>query len=488
MWLPPSWYASVSASRLLLILDRQLEDISVVLESALYQKRYWLPRRQEVEIRRRVTWLDFPARGIIRGRWDIEGYDLNVDIPPAVFRGPAIGGLLQPGGTDSSWTEPLEQAVAAVAKPLNQQDVESLRLELQELAGSHALGGLPSKRLAARSLSDLVRVNRVQGLALGLGATLRLEGTRIQLRPSIGYGTSDGRVTGEVLGSWSTGATDISIGASRRIDDFSDIPIISPVLNSLLSQEAGKDHGDYVLLQSVDLGLRQRLGGRTAIALGLSAEESQSIRTQATPASGTYRDNPTLGSGTYGIARLVLERASAGMAVRSDLQGRWSVEVGDGPSEYFRATAQVQWLAGIKGSQLLTRFYLGAGTPGLPPHRSFVVGGRGTLLGEPFRKYGGRYVALGHLEWRRDVPVPALSLGSFASTGRRITLAPFVAAGYTTEPLDQLPYTNTGGVRPVAGLAIELFMRLLRVEAGVGLRDGVIGVTVDVNRDWWGLL
>ena len=32
------------------------------------------------------------------------------------------------------------------------------------------------------------------------------------------------------------------------------------------------------------------------------------------------------------------------------------------------------------------------------------------------------------------------------------------------------------------------FMRLLRVEAGVGLRDGGLGVTVDINRDWWGLL
>jgi hypothetical protein len=40
----------------------------------------------------------------------------------------------------------------------------------------------------------------------------------------------------------------------------------------------------------------------------------------------------------------------------------------------------------------------------------------------------------------------------------------------------------------VAGLALEWFMRLLRLEAGVGLRGGGVGVTVDINRDWWGLL
>jgi hypothetical protein len=31
-------------------------------------------------------------------------------------------------------------------------------------------------------------------------------------------------------------------------------------------------------------------------------------------------------------------------------------------------------------------------------------------------------------------------------------------------------------------------MRLIRVEAGVALRTGEIGVTVDINRDWWGAL
>ena len=74
-------------------LDRQLEDISIVLENSLYEHRYWLPYRQEVEIRRRSNWLDFPARGIIRGRWEIDGYDLNLALPAGVFAGAPIGGL-----------------------------------------------------------------------------------------------------------------------------------------------------------------------------------------------------------------------------------------------------------------------------------------------------------------------------------------------------------------------------------------------------------
>ena len=61
-------------------LDAQLEDVSIVLDNALWEGRFWLPYRQELEIRRRATWLDMPARGIIRARWEIDGYLFNVGL------------------------------------------------------------------------------------------------------------------------------------------------------------------------------------------------------------------------------------------------------------------------------------------------------------------------------------------------------------------------------------------------------------------------
>ena len=472
-------------------LDRQLEDISIVLENALYEHRYWLPYRQEVEIRRRSTWLDFPARGIIRGRWEIDGYDLNLVIPPRVLAGAPIGGLLQPRPNDSTWAEPLQQAIAGVARPLNEQDMDALRVEVERIAGARALGGLSSRRLAAGSISDLAHVNRVQGLALGVGAVFGISESRAQLRPSIGYGTSDGRVTGGLSLTLGQGATQLNLDAARRIRDLSDLPVIAPAMNSILSQESGDDHGDYVLLNSAGLGMRHRVSGRTTLGLGVGIEESQSVSVSASPASGAYRPNPPLGSGTRRLARIDLERASGGIAVRRDLQGRLSLEGGEGNagvSDYLRATGEGRWLVSLGKSELLSRAYLGVGTDGLPPHRTFVMGGRATLPGEPFRAYGGRTAALAQVEWRFQVPVPAISLGSFASTGRRMTLAPFLSAGYTARPIAGLPWTATAGVRPVAGVALEWFMRLLRLEAGIGLRDGRFGVTVDVNRDWWGLL
>ena len=473
-------------------LDRQLEDITIVLENARFEGRWWLPYRQEIEIRRRASFLDFPARGIIRGRWEIEDYDLNVD--------DSTGGAGRPGHRRTGAT-PARRLGLGPSRSRTRSRVSPRRSTNRTWTRSGSRSSEspahgPSAafpRLGSRpgSLSDLVRVNRVQGLALGFGGTIGIGG-RFSLRPRIGYGTSDERVTGGLTLLAGTGATQLSLGAERQIRDFADFPVISPILNSLLAQEAGDDYGDYVLLDAATAGVRHRLDGRTSVELQLGVEESHSLGVEATPANGSYRPNPPLGAGTVRVVRASLERASGGMAVEGDLQGRLSLEAGDGEGRAATSTSGPPPRAAgsptpVRG-RLLTRAYAGAGTGGLPAYRSFALGGRGTLLGEPFRAYGGRSMAVAQTEWRLEVPVPALPLGSFASTGRHLILAPFLAAGWSERPIQGLPYVETDGVRPVAGLAAEWLMGLLRLEVGVGLRSGDVGISLDVNRDWWGIL
>jgi hypothetical protein len=469
-------------------LDRELEDISVVLENSLYEGRYWLPDRQEIEIRRRTTWLDFPTRGIIRGRWEIGPYELNPVLPPGRFSGPAIGGLRRPAPEAQGWDQPLETAIRDVADPINQQDMASLRAQVEEIAGDRTLSAVRGARPAAGSVSDLVHVNRVQGLTLGFGAVFTATTRRLELRPVVGYGTSDGRLTGALTASVGVGALTIYGTGARRVRDVSDFRVIAPIVNSLTSQEGGEDYGDYVLLESGAIGLRRRFGGRTSAGLELGVERSRSMAVAASPARGDYRANPELGAGTIQFARLSLDRGGGGIAVAADLHGRLTLEGGTGAAEYVRGALDAVWQIPTASGEVRTRWYVGAGTDEMPPYRSFVLGGRGTLVGEPFRAYGGRTMALGHAEWRFRVPFPALSLGSFASTGRSLTLAPFVAAGWSDRPLGGTPWEASDGVRPVAGLAVEWFLGLLRLEGGVGLRDGSFGLTLDVSRDWWDVL
>jgi hypothetical protein len=128
----------------------------------------------------------------------------------------------------------------------------------------------------------------------------------------------------------------------------------------------------------------------------------------------------------------------------------------------------------------------GLATRNLPPHRAFVLGGRGTLLGDEFRDWGGRRAALVHLEWRTPVPFVHLSAGP-ARTPGTITLAPYAAWGWTAEPIALTPWRATPGTRVTVGLGAE-WLGLLRLEAGYGVQTRQIHVAFDVTRDFWDIL
>src|SRR5207302_1308421 len=112
-------------------LDRQLEDVSIVLDNALWEQRYWLPYRQEIEIRRRATWLDVPARGIIRARWEIDGYVFNVGLAQSWFAGDEISFLPKAERDSFPWTQPLAAALENVAEPVRRDDLERVRAEVE---------------------------------------------------------------------------------------------------------------------------------------------------------------------------------------------------------------------------------------------------------------------------------------------------------------------------------------------------------------------
>jgi hypothetical protein len=471
-------------------LDAQLEDISITLESALWDGRYWLPHRQEIEIRRRFSWLEFPARGIIRGRWEIEDYDLNAPFPAALLNSPGIAGLRHPNNADSAaWDKPLTEAIHGLGQPFSETEMAEIRADVERVAGNRLLSGLPTTRIGGQSVSDLVRVNRVQGLALGGTAVIGVGRNRIQFRPSLGIGTSDGRATGGVAMLVGQGATQVTIEAHRSVDDIGEAPVIAPVLNSIMAQEFGRDYGDYVRLDRASLHVRERFGTRHWVTLSGGIEHAYSLGITHDPASGTYRDNPALGAAEYRIARLDVERGPlSDVATGADVDGELHLEAGDGDTDYVRASGAFRFRQRIGGTQLLLTGNGGWASDHLPAYRSFVTGGRTTLTGEPFRAFGGTRMALARLEWRFEVPAPAIPLGSFASTGRTMTLAPFMAAGWTGGQVAGMPWSPSDGIRPVAGVALDLFMRIIRLEAGVALRTGDVGFTVDINRDWWGVL
>jgi hypothetical protein len=470
-------------------LDDTLEDITIVLENGLWNERYWLPRRQEVEIRRRTKWLDLPARGIIRGRWEIDDYQFNVGLGDGLFRGPEIVATPQAVRDTFSWDIPLHAAIEEVAGPAMTFDLEDVRGRITETAGSAALSGLASARLGVGALSDLLHFNRVEGLAAGIGSVFRPGGGATEIKAWISYGVSDQRLKGRLNVAHRIGNVTLEAAGERHAVDVSDEPPISPLLNSLLAQELGDDYGDYVLSNSLQLGVQRDFGVRGGIGLQIGIEHTESMAVRASPASDTFRLNPAMGVGTVGIARLTLERRSAELALRGGFSGSLTIEGGVGDDlRYMRLRGIGRAHLALGQTALVARGWAGWGSPELPPHRSFVMGGRGTLVGEPFRAWGGRYAALGFLEWQVPVPFPEVSLGPFVSTGRRIVVAPFVGVGWSGGQIDGVPWVPSDGIRPVAGLGLEWFHRFFRTELGVGLRTGDVTIVIDVTQDLWDIL
>jgi hypothetical protein len=418
-------------------------------------------------------------------------------MPPALRSAPQYGGLTAPAPDTARWTSPL-RITAEAAQPFDRRQFDDLKASAEALVSRHLIEGLPRSRLGTTAISDLVRVNRVQGLALGFGLGLHFNGG-FAMRGSLGYGMSDHRVTASLAGSLDRGPNQWSVLGRRAIRDFGDEPVVSGAVNSLLAQESGKDLGDYVLGEELGVGFRRQLDPRWSLDLGARWERTTSVDTAASPISGKYPVNPHLGSGAYWVGRAAMTLSGRGGIYRSDLRATFGLELGAGETEYARLNMRTDGSVPVPLGHLRLRTLAGYGTNGLPKARSFAIGGCGTLQPEPIRGYGGREIIALQLEWRIDVPVPAIGLGPFASTGKQAIVAPFLAVGWAGEEIKGLQWQSSHGARPVAGVAIELLQKLLRLEIGTVLRDRnllingqhtrrAIRLTVDVAPEWWPIL
>jgi hypothetical protein len=464
-------------------LDASLEDVSIVLDNALWEGRFWLPYRQEIEIRRRATWLDIPARGIIRGRWEIDNYAFNVGLATSWFAGEEITITPKAERDSFPWPVPLSAAIQDIAEPVRQNDLERVRAEVSRIAGRRALTGLKRQRLGARSVSELIHANRVEGLALGAGFVSRSRNGRYELRALGSYGFADGAGKGAITGTTTSG---FEVSLYRQVRDIADAPAIAPLLNSISSQEFGDDYGDYYRATGARFGFRTGIGGRGDVRFAVTGERIASQTIHATPASGQYRPNPLVLDDDYYSGTVTLRRRSEGFAVRRDLAAEVSLEGGTGP--YARLSGAGHVLLPVGSNHVLLRGEFGIATQDVPPHRAFVLGGRSTLLGDQFREWGGRATGLVHLEWRMPVPFVSLAVGPGRTPGT-IILAPYVAAGWADGKIDVIPtpWSVTPGTRVTLGLGAE-WLGVVRVEAGYGMQSHDVHVAFDVTRDFWDIL
>ncbi len=478
------------------LLDKDLEDVSVVLENALIEGRFWLPRRQEIEIRRTGSWLDYPARGIIRGRWEICCYEVNTGIPASIFTGPEI--VMAPPADRAAQPFPFVGHVLDSLPPdvraVTDADVKKVQDEARALVREAALARTKSFAFSARHVSDIARFNRVEGLALGTGFLQRL-GAGFAVATSGRYGFSDDEFKGRGAIEYSTGAgSRIAIAAERQYRDVSDEQETSLVRNTLAAQEFGSDYTDTYDARTISLsGSLARLGWRPSFDLAYEQHEPLSVN--ARPASGHFE--PTIPAIELHETRLTLalDRPSSltiggyelGVHLGASAIARRG-KSGPLPGDLFRPTLSIDAQKPFGSNRLLLHTVAAGVFSGdsVPAQHLVYFGGPTTGPGYDFHEFVGKGGVSQRIEYRFLAPFFPIPLGRFGRAPGTITLAPFATAVW----IDRSAAFKAPrqGWYPAVGLGALTVFDVLRFDVAKGLRDGRWTFGVDIGHDFWSVL
>ncbi len=475
--------------------DRQLEDVSVILENGLVDGRFWLPRRQEIEIRRSASWMDFPARGIIRGRWEICCVQPNVGLPASTFTGAEIVESPRAAQRAYAFDGTILENLPEEVRALDAEEVRRVQEEARALVRAGALARTRSTSPAARGLSDILRVNRVEGLAFGAGITQRLgRGFSTSLAGRYGTANDEPRWRGNL--EWrAAGGLAVSLSGVDEFREAGDAQEVSGLRNSIAAQEFGSDWTDpYGVLGGTLRVVRPGLlGGR--LTFELQREAQRPLAVSARPSSGRYE--PTLAADSVDIWALggrwetggapgpIGGRLRIGLGL-SGVRTEWS---SDGETtSHLRASLYLERQARLGSGELVLQTLAAGLSAGRTPRQSEVrFGGPVTAPGYAFHSISGRAGVSQRIEWRSPIPFVPMDLGRFGKVPSTLTLAPFAHAvwiagerGTPQQPVGWFPSVGLG--------AIGIF-DLLRVDVARTLRGAPRWLfSVDVGRDLWPVL
>jgi hypothetical protein len=481
--------------------DKQLEDVSVVLENGIIGGRFWLPRRQEIEIRRTGSWLDYPARGIIRGRWEIGGYKVNSGLSPSFFAGPEIVRLSDEALKRYPFQGRVLDSLPPDVRAVTDDDVRRVQEEARSLVRAEALSRTRSTSLSARAVSDFARVNRVEGLALGAGLTRRVGGG-ISVSAGGRYGIADHAGKGRLAFNYQRASgAGLRLAGYRTYRDVGDEPEVSLVRNSIAAQEFGSDFTDYYDARGGSLGIDARPMRGLHPHLELAYETQRALSVHARPVTGRYE--PTIAATPLREMRATLsvDRPTAlswfGTELRAHAEvrtARWQRQGLGAPGdprpwrEFARGALTLHVERPIDRQRLvLHTTAAGLVGPAIAPVQELAfAGGPVTGPGYDFHQFAARAIASQRVEWRVPAPFPSIPMGRFGRAGGGMTLAPFAQTLYVHHAGDN--GSGREGWHPALGLGGLFFFDILRLDVARGLRDGRWTFGVDVNRDFWGVL
>lgn len=460
--------------------DPTVTGVSLELENALVDGRYWLPAAQRVEIRRQVRWLELPFAGTIRTDYRILEYDLRTALQPPVRRGDLVVSLAQPELERYAGWRLEEMSRPGAPTKADSARFEAIRRRAVEVAAGRYLEGSSRLRAWMPDVSSGVRYRRAEGLLLGAGVTYALDGTR---SVSGWGGYAFGRQRPEWLLAVSQQVGPASVRLSGFLNRQADVgPMVAEA--GIISTVDAAFRGDDWLDPYWTDGAWLTVEGAVWQGVGLirvAYERHASAALEGLPVGGVEpRPVREIRSGTDLRAELQLDRP-LGPALGASWEAHLTSQLsGGGDFGYTR------WVAGLVARPVTPRAawrWEGAAAAGLstgttPEQRVFLLGGRGTVPGFAFRAWGGDRMAYGTAAVTRSVAYPWVGLRGLASCG----WTELTAVG--REAAERLRVAESGGLQASLGGGLSLFWDVLRFDVAHGLGDGEWEWMLSVNPAW----
>jgi len=453
--------------------DSYVDHIRVSLDNSLWLGRHWLPYRQEVEIRREIPLLDVSTGSVIRGSFEIRGYDFNVRLEPTLFAGGRISAL-----------SPNRRAAFEFERGLfDDLDEEGLtpspsltevRRQVQQVVEDRAMSGLEPLRVHFANVSDFARYNRAEGLRLGGGVTLR-PGGGVASRVSGGYAIARERLSGAA--STTLGLGPLQPTLDLYWDGLGDIgghPGATTLENTITALSGKKDYTDPFFRRGGTLTLRGRDAG--GAALRLKWEEHHGARDVVSddPADTEFRP---VRSAEEGVLAAVGLRAP--LALAPDLDFAVDGELGRFEGRTFgTVTAEALWLSHHPGQPWQAELSAHGGMvfDRAPPQSLFLLGGRWTLPGHDYRSFVGDRYWLVSGEGTVPVYAPYVGVRAIGAVG-----ATYLDG--RALPADWLA-SDSNGLRASIGAGLSFGFDTFRVDVARGVPDGEWEALFSVAREF----
>lgn len=456
--------------------DPRSDYVRVVLEHALWDVGYWLPYRQQIEVRREQPSVDLPFGSVIRTNLQVASYDFEPSLAPDFFLGPAVS-FASPGAGNAEFDGGLMDEMAE--EGLSPVSLARLESEARRVARARLAGRLPKLRLHADRFSSVLRANRAEGLYLGGGASFLPSPRWPDLKLLAGVsglaGRGGRRLSATLRGERRMGRFKAGAEAYvRQLRDLGPRPGAPGVVNTVAAL-FGRDFTDPYFAHGVRAVVELELGNASRGRLAVLREKHEAAGQALLEASlggRAFRPVRAAEEGGFAGAEAEIERSWGGRGAwgfRSELRaatGRWK---GNGVGEL-----QVRLAARVADKEMsrqaAARIDAGTVWGAVPVQRLYFLGGAGTLPGRPFREYAGKRFLLANVEATAAVVPGWLSVRLIAGTGA--VAGAHASAGPAESTSGRWNLRPSRGLLGYAGAGIGLLRDLVRADFAWGAPGG----------------